>query len=201
MNINLAALLVTITSAIVSSLVTIRLFEMGKTKEHEGRLFEKRSECYPLLYKMLSDFIKILEFGTLTEEGIDRSFVKIHVLEHLKHLEPWDSAYSVLVNDYTIDLLLSYRALLYKLLEANEDDFAHNFCLPDSPGRRQLINQTRELEAAIRWEMQTHRYLGKEYRSYQQEREDYKRRGKYAMNQRKGLKLPILANLLFIRHK
>ena len=72
MNANIAAILVTITSAVVSSFATIRLFEMGKTKEHESRLFEKRSECYPILYKLLSDFIKILEFGTL--RGCLKSF-------------------------------------------------------------------------------------------------------------------------------
>lgn len=182
MNANVAALLVTITSAVLSSLVTIRLFEMGKAKEHESRLFEKRSECYPLLYKILSDFIKILEFGTLTEKGIDKSFAKIHIIEHLQRLEPWDSSYAVLANDYTIDLLIAYRSLLYKLLEANEDDFIHSFYLPDSPGRQHLITQTRELESAIRWEMRTHRYPGREYHSYQQERENYKRRGKYAIN-------------------
>jgi hypothetical protein len=191
MNASFAALLVTITSAIVSSLATIRLFEMGKTKEHEGRLFEKRSECYPILYKLLSDFIKILEFGTLTENGLDKSFTKDRILEHMRQLEPWDSAYSILVSDYTIDLLLVYRSSLYKLLEVDDHNFARDFCLPDSPDKQHLINQTRELEAAIRWEMRTYRYLGKEYRSYQKDRIKHFR----------NRKSPISENLLLKRYR
>jgi hypothetical protein len=165
-----AALLATVASAMVSSLVAIGLFKLGQDKDHESRLFEKRAECYPLLYKLLSDFIKVLEFGTLTENGLDKSFTKQIIVKHMMQLEPWDSAYAILANSYTIDLLLDYRLSLYNLLEEDNHNFAQAFYRPDSPGRRNLINQTRELENAIRWEMRTHNYSGKQYRLYEKYR-------------------------------
>lgn len=184
MDSSFTAVLTTITSAMVSSLVTIRLFGMGKAKEHESRLFEKRSECYPLLYRLLSDFIKILEFGALTDDGLDKSLTKKLTVEHMRLLEHWDSAHAILANDYTIVLLLAYRSALYKLLEEDDRNFAQAFHLPDSPGRQDLIEQTRDLESSIRWEIRTHDYPMNEFRVLQQGRNKrYSQRRSYLMNQ------------------
>lgn len=55
----------------ISGVVTSRLQLPIQTQQQLSlKLFEKRSESYTLLYMLLSDFIKINEFGKITSSGL-----------------------------------------------------------------------------------------------------------------------------------
>src|SRR5688572_25550686 len=59
---------------------------------YASKLIDKRMETYPSLYKLISDFEKLIRFGNLTKQGTDKFF---------KEILQWDSANAIFLSGYT----------------------------------------------------------------------------------------------------
>jgi hypothetical protein len=73
----LIALISAIISVSVSYLVSFRQtnieFEKPRTEIHKAfgsKLFERRFEVYPELYVYVSNFIKVIQFGTISQAAV-----------------------------------------------------------------------------------------------------------------------------------
>jgi hypothetical protein len=152
----ICAMAATLTSVSISSCISVWIFKAGNEQKRRERLFERGVENHPKLYALLSNLIKQLEFGTLGETSLDKTFQKQRIIDHLKELEPWDSENALILYEHSSHLLYCYRCLLYGLLGMDDNTFESGFNDPKSPHRQELIEKTRELEAAIRFEVGTH---------------------------------------------
>lgn len=89
--------------------------------QHALRLYEERLACYPELFKALSDFMKVLEFGALEPR---------HVKELLPTIDEWDSQHAILLSEKLVATLRNVRIDLRELSELSEEEFAGWFYWP-----------------------------------------------------------------------
>lgn len=150
----LAAIIAAIVSAIVSYL-TARS-QLGAEEKHQiqSLALDERSKRYGLLYKHLSDLIKILEFGKFTPQNtIDPSIKREDIVAFPKKLESWDSENALYLTEASLNLCHEYRKEIHRLVHRTDDYYSVNFSNPDQPERQKLINYTRTLEGALRSEL------------------------------------------------
>jgi hypothetical protein len=150
------AMAATLTSVSISSCISVWIFKAGDAQKRREQLFLRGIENHPKLYALQSNLIKQLEFGTLDQTSLDKTFPKQRIINHLNQIEPWDSENALILSEESAHLLYCYRGLLYNLLDMDDDTFESEFNAPNLPQRQNLIERTRELESAIRFEVGTY---------------------------------------------
>jgi hypothetical protein len=116
-------------------------------------LFQNRLESYRSLYKHLSDFIKILNFGKLSEQGVlDTAISRDDVVQFLLGLEKWDSENAIYLTNYTSGICIKLRKELYQLISKSNEYFKSELGI-GSLARETLYRNIAGLEAAIKNEI------------------------------------------------
>lgn len=108
-------------------------------QRYNQKLYEKRLEAYPLLYRATSDLGKNLELADLRYKRFTKSRERI---------DQWDSQHAVLVSPSVIALLLELRNTLTDMALAREQD-----ALVSSADRKLVFGAALKLEQAIRNEI------------------------------------------------
>lgn len=118
--------------------VQIRNLRVQLAHEYTSRLFQKRLEVYPDLYKILHDLGEAGREGPLPERSIE---------EVLSQLHAWDGRNAVFLSAYTLKQLIRLRALLARAQKRG--------CLDtrNSRVRSRLVRTLINLEIALKTEL------------------------------------------------
>jgi hypothetical protein len=143
-------------SALISTIVARQtaLFQLKIQTDQQFSvlIFQNRLDSYRILYKYLSDFIKILKFGKLSSNGeLDLSISKEDIVGFMIELEKWDSENAILFTDYASDICSNLRNELYNLVKKSGDEIRSDFDSPDT--RKIWVDRIRSLEATIKNEI------------------------------------------------
>jgi hypothetical protein len=143
-------------SALISTIVARQtaLFQLKIQTDQQFSvlIFQNRLDSYRILYKYLSDFIKILKFGKLSSNGdLDLSISKEDIVGFMTELEKWDSENAILFTDYASDICSNLRNELYNLVKKSGDEIRSDFNSPDI--RKIWVDRIRSLEATIKNEI------------------------------------------------
>jgi hypothetical protein len=106
---------------------------------YAGKLLEKRLETYPSLYRYLSDFVKLIEFQTVS---------KVSLQELRTNLETWDSQYSLFFSGYTTDRFHEFRVFVAEISQMPDEDVRKIFSETD--GKTALKRRIAEVELALK---------------------------------------------------
>ncbi|KPV54067.1 hypothetical protein SE17_06000 [Kouleothrix aurantiaca] len=135
-----------VVSIIASIFVSLRqaTIELRKTRTefqqtYTDKLLEKRLEVYPALYKLTSDFDKIIRYDTLEKHHIDELF---------KHILEWDSANAIFMSGRTVFTHVKFLMTLARLVKMPIEDFQKKYADPQE--RKQLLDQANEVEVALK---------------------------------------------------
>ena len=116
-------------------------------------LFQNRLDSYRSLYKHLSNFIKILNFGKLSDQGmLHIAISREDIVQFLLGLEKWDSENAIFLTNYTSGICVNLRKELYELIGKSNEYFELELRI-DSPERKTLYRSIASLEAAIKNEI------------------------------------------------
>ena len=77
-------------------------------QKYATSLFEKRLNVYPTLFKILSDFNKLIEYNIQTKDKL---------LELQKNLDEWNNEYAILLTTTSSRMAYSYRYYLIDLFQ------------------------------------------------------------------------------------
>jgi len=141
----LIALFGVIISVMISSVVSFRQtkqeianLKLELQSRYTSKLFEKRLEVYPRLYKITVKLIYAMNSGKLTPDLIK---------EALDEFYEWDGENAIFVSLLTLQKMISFRRVLTKRLKT---DIAH---LNQPNIRKEFFNEALALEAAIKTEI------------------------------------------------
>lgn len=110
------------------------------------KLFEKRTEVYPLLYSILSDFLKILEFGKLPpnkEISVD------DVIVFLKKIEEWDSKNAIFLTPHSAGVCFKLRTKLYELIKKDDQEVIKEL----SDNKEHWLDAIGQLESSVKYDI------------------------------------------------
>jgi len=144
---NVAALM-GLTGIVISAIISLFLSRSVATNEikkvrleikktYEARLIEERLKRYPGLFSLLSNFIKDIEF---------RSISKATVLSLLAAINDWDSQNAIFFSWSAAVTCYNFRQYLSKLLRETEIDVI----LSSASQGEELRKKTAEVEFALR---------------------------------------------------
>lgn len=139
-------------STIVARQTALFQLKIQTDQQFSVLLFQNRLDSYRILYKYLSDFIKILNFGKLSSNGeLDSSIYKEDILGFMIELEKWDSENAILFTDYASVICYKLRNELYNLVKKSGEEIQSDF---DSPDIRKIwMDRVRSLEVTIKNEI------------------------------------------------
>lgn len=106
---------------------------------YAGKLLEKRIDVYPALYKLLSDFDKMLRL-----DKVSRSVVE----ELLRQIFEWDSENALIMSGYAGRILYEFRKLLMDWLQLPDNDFQRKFASSDEKWNR--LQEVGKVELALK---------------------------------------------------
>lgn len=128
------------------------------------KLFEKRLEVYPELYRYLSDFIKEIQFGKVDHSALERFFSQF--------LE-WDSRYSIFFSGSTGEIVYKFRLQIAELMTKTNNELEELYSTSNS--LRELRHSVQELELCLKNELGIYAFESptevknfKRFRSYQE---------------------------------
>lgn len=136
----LAALVGVAISALISWVLSksaaaneIKKMRLEAKKTYESRLIEERLKCYPPLFALLSQFIKDIQFGSVSREMVESLFAAVN---------RWDSQNAILLSHFAAERCYRFR---HYLAETRSD--ANLF---SEEGLDKLHKNTAEVEFALR---------------------------------------------------
>ncbi len=128
------------------------------------KLFEKRLEVYPELHSYLSQLIKVIQFGTISQETFKEIFEKIQI---------WDSKNSILFSGTTGLISYELRLKIANILKKNNAELTKEFTSLES--KTELRHEIQKLELALKSELGIYAFKApvtigefKDFRSYQE---------------------------------
>jgi hypothetical protein len=135
-----------IISVIVSVLISSRQakIELDKLRTeiqraYTDKLLDKRLNTYPVLYKLLSDFAKIIEYGVLSKATIEKL---------RKNMLNWDSENGILLSGHSGTTYVKFRKVLSELVKMNDKDFQKEYS--SSEACWEMLRQANEVEFALK---------------------------------------------------
>jgi len=106
---------------------------------YASKLLEKRIEVYPALYKLLSDFGKVVRNDAISTELI---------MDLLTHTREWDSNYAIFMSGYAGRTLYEFQKWLNDLANLPEDKFIDEW---DTTEKRWVLRrEASKVELAIK---------------------------------------------------
>ncbi len=107
-----------------------------------GKLFEKRLDVYPELYRHISDLIKTMRYGEISKETVIGLF---------ERWQEWDSRHAILFSAYTHGICSPVRHEIGRLSQLSDDDLRSEI---DTMKARQLLKLSlQRVELALRHEL------------------------------------------------
>ena len=106
---------------------------------YAGGLLEKRLQTYPILYKLLSDFDKVIRFGTLTQ---------VVVSELFDHLLKWDSENAIFMSGNAVNAYHAFRMKLNNLRHMTVNEFEKEFTSQEK--RKELRIDANRVEVVLK---------------------------------------------------
>ncbi len=154
----ITAALIALSGVLISVLVTVLINyrqtvnELTKLRtevqqEFSRRLFEKRFEAYPKLYSGLSKFIKVIQFGKISNQSINELF---------DYFQEWDTQNAFLFSGYTGKISYDVRLLLAELIKMSDDELQKAYETPEA--LKELRHKMQELEIALKNELGIYAY-------------------------------------------
>jgi len=145
----LTAFIGAIISVSVSYFVSVRQtnieFQKLRTEIHKAfgsKLFERRLEVYPELYAYVSNFIKVIQFGTISQAA---------VRELVSQWEEWDSKNAILFSATTGHISYKLRSMFAKMVKKSDEELQKEF---DSVESREILREELgKLELALKHEL------------------------------------------------
>ncbi|MFZ4729197.1 MAG: hypothetical protein ACOYMQ_11120 [Pseudanabaena sp.] len=149
-------------AALVSFFVTTYQTRNQVTQSFSIKLFEKRIDAYKELYRILSKFIKDIEFKKLAD--LNEPDLRGKLLKYLEEIEEWDSYNAIYMSDTpwiegneeftTIAIAYNLRRNMYALLETSDVNRLKEAC-NSSRGLESevLIDKIAALETALKREI------------------------------------------------
>jgi hypothetical protein len=132
----------------LSGLITARLQLPIQVKQALSlKLFEKRTESYVSLYEILSEFLKILDYGNLIKGEISPN--KTDLINFLAKLEIWDSRNAIFLTPHSTHVCAKLRGELHILAQYNDDDITKEL----RKNRRLWSDSIRQLETSIKYDL------------------------------------------------
>jgi len=113
-----------------------------------GRLYDRRIEVYPTLFKHLSNFIKLLYWGNVDQSAVRGLF---------ERLQEWDSSYSIYMTTRTHLVFRDVRHAVGDLCSASGSELRETFCSDDAKMR--FKERLQEVELALKHELGIHAFL------------------------------------------
>jgi hypothetical protein len=142
-------------SAIINALTNFRGVKYTGEQEINKFIFGKRMDACPLLYRILSDFLKKIEFGIFPHDRFERPALCVKdIVNFLRDIEGWDSQNAFMLTEKATSELYAYRQWVYTdILRIFDEGVLSNKLLPGSSLRNFLIEKTRNLETIMRSEV------------------------------------------------
>jgi hypothetical protein len=106
------------------------------------RLIEKRIEVYQVLYKLLSEFDKVIHFGIPTK------LTKRVISDLFDNILKWDSENAIFMSGNTGRKLYEFRWRLSELKDMSNDQFLNYFNMPKK--QKGLLELANQLEVALK---------------------------------------------------
>ena len=156
-----------IISVLISVILSVRQTNTELKKiQFEGRqgisdqLLEARLRVYPSLYALLSNFDKVIRFGTASEPEIYNSKSDIPVEIDTKSLPheivtklyqdvlKWDSQHAILLSAFAGGVLHNFRLILYPLAHMPKEEFHKQYGSPSL--LKTLLTEANKVEFALK---------------------------------------------------
>jgi len=110
--------------------------------EFGARVFEKRLDTYPQYYMFISDYIKMINWGVVTRDGI---------AELLETMQNWDSRNAIFLGAAAHKSCSELRHHLRDLLDLSDDEVRTMFSGADQ--RADLKSRMQQAELALKEEL------------------------------------------------
>lgn len=121
-------------------------------REFSVLLFKKRLENYCEIYRLLSDFIKLMGVGRVSEDCVlERDVSKIDIIKFLKEIEKWDSKNSILLTPHTSSISYGLRKDFFELIGKSDEEIKAEFSRQET--REIWRRKVAGLEASIKNEI------------------------------------------------
>lgn len=161
----LAGVLVSVATSLFTSIRMVGT-ELQKLRTeiqqtYAGNLLEKRLDIYPGLYALLSDFIKQIQFDTVSRAALEKLRAQ---------MEEWDSKHSIFFSGRTGVICYGFRLMLAQLLQETDEELQRK--LVSDEFLRELRHRVQELELALKADLGIYVVEfsdpGKHFKSYQE---------------------------------
>lgn len=146
---SLIALAGIVISILASSLLNARQTKVEIKKlrtelqlAYASKLIDKRMETYPLLFKLISSFEKVIRFGDLTKADTDK-FVK-EILE-------WDSSNAIFMSGHTVKTYAKFRSFMLPITKMSKSEFTQAYSTETE--KRAIVEEIRKVETAIKQDL------------------------------------------------
>jgi len=110
--------------------------------------YEKRVEVYPALYEVLSDFIKVLDFGRFSKDKW-KNATKQDVIDFLLKLEAWDSKFAIFLTPHSTKVLYELRIQIHDLVKGNDEEL-QNMMAGNNSELRKCVSR---LESSLKYDL------------------------------------------------
>jgi hypothetical protein len=153
MPIEIIAPLIALTGVIISTLISyivsvrqskseLRKVRAEIHREFGGKLFEKRLEVYPELYALLSGFVKVIQFGKISNAAVN---------DFLSKWQDWDSRNALFFGRLTGDLSYQLRQEFTDLAHKSDEVLERE--LGSDEALKALKKKVGRLELALKHEL------------------------------------------------
>jgi hypothetical protein len=109
---------------------------------YASKLIDKRIETYPVLYKLISDFQKLIHSGKLTKQETDKFVGKM--------LE-WDSTNAIYMSGHTVKTYTKFRSFILPIVRMTKPEFAESY--NTEVAKRMIIEELRKVEIALKQDL------------------------------------------------
>jgi hypothetical protein len=159
MEITLVTIILSAILGSISGLISARLNLPIQIEQSLAlKLFEKRAEIYPSLYEILSDFLKVIEFGKilpnkeiLATENItsNRQTSVDDVIDFLRKIEEWDSKNAIFLTPHSARVCFRLRKKLYEIIKNDEQSIMKDL----SENKKSWLYAVGQLESSIKYDI------------------------------------------------
>jgi len=135
----IVSIIASITVSMRQTTIELRKVRTEIQRAYMDKVLEKRIEHYPKLYKLLSDFDKIIRDSTLKKK---------HVEDLFHNILEWDSANAIFLSGQSVITYITLRIELANIVKMSEKEFYKKYI--DDGEQEQLLNRANEVEVALK---------------------------------------------------
>lgn len=182
MSVQIIAAIIAVTGVVISVVVSYLTssknvdIELKKHKEilfqeFGQKLFEKRLEVYPTLYALVSNFIKTVRFGNLSNKEIKK--LSNNLLE-------WDTNHAIYMSAETQYLFHKFKLAIAELSYKDDKELSEEFREPES--KKKIKEEGEKIEIALKNELGIYAFESPNKVVPEREFKSYKEADEYIKN-------------------